>query len=271
MRKILSAVAVSVLVVAASPAACGGVHARSADGYGSELMLISSLDAREELLSADADGSAEHEGGEPAKMFALSLIVPGAGQLAQGEKRGYLYLLAEVAFWAGFYVLDTKGLDERGDYEAYADDHWNDVDYYAWYQDNCVDCGEDCAGDYDCRPLGEYGTQEFYEDIGKYKTYWRWWNPDGDEGDIDWDGYSDDDVYFRDIYWGMRDESNRHLRQARHLMMAALLNHVVSGVDSFLSARRGDADAGSRERDIGLEFGVPDNEEGLTCALVARY
>ena len=32
---------------------------------------------------------------------------------------------------------------------------------------------------YECRPLAEYGTQEYYEDIGKYDTYWGWWSASG--------------------------------------------------------------------------------------------
>jgi len=234
-----------------------------------DLCLVSAHDAREELL---ASGSADEEAGEPehspGAMGALSLALPGTGQLVQGQKRGYLYLLAELAFWAGFYALDQQGLDERDDYEKYADDYWDDEAYYTWYEENCVGC-EDCG--YECRPLAEYGSQEYYEDIGKYKTYWRWWYDNGDEDSIDWDDYSSNDISVRDDYWGMRDESNRHLRQARYLMMAAFLNHVVSGVDSFLSARDGAGERNDAGRDIGLEFDVPDSGEGLTCALVARY
>lgn len=237
---------------------------------GEPLALVSSLDSRDELLSGKFETNDEDDGGEEAKMFALSLVVPGAGQIVQGEKRGYLYLLAEVAFWAGFYALDHKGLDERDDYEGYADEKWDYDAYLSWHQENCEDC-EDCAGSYDCRPIAEYGTQEYYEDIGKYQTYWRWWNPDGDEGDISWDEYSSLDAATRNGYWGMRDDSNRHLRQARYLMMAALLNHVVSGVDSFLSARGRAGEPEPTSGELGLEFGVPDHGEGLTCALVARY
>jgi len=235
---------------------------------GPGLYLVSSLDAREEHLASGSADESARGAKNPAAMGALSFVVPGSGQLVQGEKRGYLYLLAELAFWAGFYVLDQQGLDERDDYEGYADDEWDYSAYVAWYEENCVGCAE-CG--YECRPLAEYGTQEYYEDIGKYQTYWRWWNGDGDEGDIDWDEYSSDDLSARNRYWDMRDESNRHLRQARYLMTAAFLNHVVSGVDSFLSAKRDEERPPDQQRDIGLEFSVPDSGEGLTCALVARY
>ncbi len=241
--------------------------ATSARSTRAGLALITSLDARDELLSGGQSGSSSEGSDDSGKMFALSFLLPGAGQLVQGEKRGYVYILAEVAFWAGFFALDNMGLDERDDYQNYADKHWDYDAYSSWYQENCVGC-EDCG--YECRPLAEYGTQEYYEDIGKYQTYWRWWSDDGDETHIDWDDYSSDDLGSRNSYWGMRGDSNQHLRQARYMLMAAFLNHIVSGVDSFLSARRAD-DVTDASSSLGLEFDVPDNGEGLTCAIVARY
>ena len=41
-------------------------------------------------------------------MFFYSLVVPGAGQLAQGEKRGFVYIMAELALWGGFYLLEQE-------------------------------------------------------------------------------------------------------------------------------------------------------------------
>ena len=233
------------------------------------LALVSSLDAREELL--EAGGSKEAIAGashNPANMFLLSLAVPGSGQLVQGHKRGYLFILAEIAFWGSFYVLDQKGLDERDGYERFADENWDYEAYMEWYEDNCVGC-EDCG--YECRPIAECGTQEYYEDIGKYATYWRWWNIDGDEDHIEWWEYSGADEAVRDEYWGARGDSNTHLRQARYFMMAAFLNHIVAAVDSYVSGKPRDVDAATPGYDLGIEFDVADRGDGLRCAFVARY
>jgi len=192
----------------------------------------------------------------------------GSGQLIQGKARGYIYLAAEIALWSGFYLLDSKGMDERDEYEAYARDKWDFDAYSDWYNDVCVDC-PDCDPTL-CRPLATYGTQEYYEDIGKYRTYWRWWDIDGDEDSIGWDEWSSDDLAFRDTYVGMRGDSNLHLRQARYAMMAALLNHVTAAVDAFLTARGGTSPIDS-VADLGLEFGVADSGDGLTYALAMRY
>jgi hypothetical protein len=235
-----------------------------------DLALVSSLDARDEMVDVGEYGHGRSDGSRDRVLqAAASLAVPGAGQLLQGHKRGYIFLLAEAALWGGFYLLDREGMEERDDYETFADDHWDYAAYSAWYEQTCVDCPS--CDEYLCRPLAEYGTQEYYEDIGKYNTYWRWWNFDGDETYVDWDDYSDEDVELRNAYYDMRNESNRHLEQARYAMMAALLNHVVAAVDAFLSADEdGGEPIGSRS-DLGVEFDVAESGDGLRCALTARY
>jgi len=236
-----------------------------------ELALLSSMDAREEMLEAGQGGAGGGAWKEnPTTQALASLVVPGSGQLLQGHKRGYLYMIAEIALWGGFYALEKKGSDERDEYEDFANENWDRSAYLAWYQENCVEC-DDCAGEYDCRPLAEYDTQEYYEDIGKYATYWRWWNIDGDEGYIAWDEYGDLDEDVRDTYWGMRGDSNRHLRQARYMTMVVLLNHMVAAVDAFFSGRGVSPDEVGRFGDFGLEFDVADRGEGMSCALTMRY
>jgi hypothetical protein len=261
--------------VAASIAAVVTAIAVSCDAGAAvaDLALVSSLDARAELSSLSAASSSD--GGTAAKSFLLSLAVPGGGQIARGEKRGYLYLAAEVAFWAAFFSLNEKGLDERAGYEDYADAHWDFEGYSAWYEANCPDCNNKRTDDYACRPLAEYGTQEYYEDIGKYDTYWSWWSESGSGSG------SPEHLDVRNEYWGMRVDSNRHLRQARYSLTAAFLNHVVSGVDAFLSSRRAAAGgAGHAARaaaparpapDATVLFDALETGDGLSCALVVSY
>lgn len=273
-RRVCTVIAATVVVIGASVRPSDANERIAPPSPASSLALVSSLDARSELIAAAPEGSSgsasEETGTGAAKVFLLSLAVPGSGQMVRGEKRGYLYLAVELAFWGSFFVLDNQGLDERDEYEAFADDSWDYSAYADWYEENCMDC-EDCAEDYDCRPLAEHGTQEYYEDIGKYAAYWRWWNIDGDEGEVAWDEYSRDDLATRDLYWDMRADSNTHLRQARYFMTAAFLNHLVSAADAFLSSRRDEHRGESSHADLRIEFDVPDTGEGLACALVARY
>jgi hypothetical protein len=260
--------AVAAAVFALSAALPAGA---AEDAAPPDLALVSSLDARAELLAAPG-GTVVDSGPKPGAAFLYSLAVPGAGQLAQGEKRGYLYMAAELAFWVGFFTLNGKGLDEREDYESYADAHWDFEGYQAWYDENCTECQEEMAYDYECRPLAAYGTQEYYEDIGKYDTYWRWWSDSGAGGD------NPEFLDVRNEYWDMRGESNLHLRQARYAVTAAFLNHLVSAVDSFLSARRSGVE-GAASGDGApllaarptLRFDPASGGDGLACALVFRY
>ena len=195
-------------------------------------------------------------------LLFFSLAVPGAGQLAQGQKRGFVYLAAEAAFWTGFFILNGDGLSKRDAYEAFADERWDYEGYVTFWHENCEDVCEHCP-EIGCRPLAPYGSQEFYEDIGKYEVYWDWWIVDPGEGPTSPRGV-------RDIYWEMRKESNLDLRNARYFVTAAFLNHVVSAVDSFLSARsaRSPNHSGS---DLSLEFDAADAGGGLSCAVVMRY
>lgn len=261
----MRAFAAIVVLMMAAQAVAGLPLAGTPRAVPEDLVLISSLDAREELLALVVTGAAggetetEHD---PPKMLMLSLAVPGAGQLVQGEKRGYLYILAELAMWGGFYYLDQKGLEERGDYEDFVLENWDLAAYQDFFEENCLDDPHDYANG--CRPLAPVGSQEFFEDVGKYDVYWPWWSGDGAPNDV-----TSEDMALRDEYWGMRKDSNAHLRQARYFMMAALLNHVVSALDSFFIAR-GPADA-ETPADLGFEFGVPDGEAGLTFALVVEY
>ncbi len=279
--KLFPVILATAALLAAGPAGAGVTDAdgevRAEVAFGArapfvapELVLISSLDARDELLEVGAAGQADREDAhDPALMLMASLAVPGAGQLVQGNRRGYLFLAAEAALWTGFYLLDSKGMDERDEYETFADDHWDFAAYSAWYNATCVDC-PDCD-EYLCRPLAEYGTQEYYEDIGKYATYWRWWDIEGNENYIEWDDYSTTDEAFRDSYYDIRGDSNRHLKQARYAMTVAFLNHVVAAVDAFLTARSGGSGHSDSGGDLGIEFDVADGGDGIRCALTARY
>ena len=257
---------VCAVIAALASTACGVAAVRNGTVARADLALISSLDARAELLSTDGSDLVSTElGHDPLQMFLVSLAVPGSGEIVQGKKRGYLFLIAEIAMWSGFYVLDKQGLDERSDYESFADANWDLDGYMVFYNENCLDSPHDYAAG--CRPLADYGSQEFYEDVGKYDVYWSWWGSGGDGVPND----PSEAMELRNEYWGMRRDSNTSLRQARYFMMAARLNHVVSAVDSFILARGHGTEEHTASIKTGIEFGVPDDAAGLSVAFVTTY
>lgn len=235
-----------------------------------DLALVSSLDARAELLDAAADPAPDDGGPGRGVATMASLVVPGAGQLLKGEARGYAYLLAEAAFWVAYSVLNEEGLDIRSEYEAYADAHWDREGYEAFYDAYCTSCeGDECPDG--CRPLAPDGSQEYYEDIGKYSVYWPWWSTDDGDEDVPGAETSPVDQALRDDYWGMRKDSNRNLRNARYFMTAAFLNHIVSAADAFLNSKDASVSDLAATRDTGLIFDVADGGDGIRCSLIRAF
>ena len=131
-----------VLVATTSCPACAEPAAPGRCGIDPSLVLVSSLDARDDLLSLDSgQGGASEDRHDPARMFLFSLAVPGSGQLVQGQKRWFVYLAAEAAFWTGFFILNGDGLDKRDAYEDFADEGaWITGDSAAILFDHTV-CG----------------------------------------------------------------------------------------------------------------------------------
>ena len=122
-----------------------------------------------------------------------SALVPGLGELTMGyEKRGIALMLLEVAAWSGYFVNHNDGLDERDEYEAFADAHW---DYNKWLYDHpCTpsdstlesveNAGRSSSGSGDWPGYipfvsKEDDKQHYYENLGKYDWYISGWS--------DWD------------------------------------------------------------------------------------
>ena len=95
--------------------------------------------------------------------------------------------------------------------------------------------------------------REFYEDIGKYDKYQcGWFSPD-----------------LRARYRTMRGEANDLLEQSRQMSQVILLNHLVSSVHAYFSARSHNKQIDAVESDLRLDF-APDDDGGLRANLVYR-
>jgi len=83
----------------------------------------------------------------PGRAFLMNLLVPGAGHLYAGNKRGWIHLGLEGATWVTYLYYHDRGKSKEDEFEAYADDH----------------------------------RQQYYEDIGKltdFRTGWDDYDPD---------------------------------------------------------------------------------------------
>jgi hypothetical protein len=56
----------------------------------------------------------------PKTAFAMSFLVPGAGEIyAKSYVKGALFLALETGLWTGYYLFESKGKDQRESYQNY--------------------------------------------------------------------------------------------------------------------------------------------------------
>jgi hypothetical protein len=185
---------------------------------------------------------------KPGVSFLLSAILPGAGQLYNGDDRGYLYLGIEAAAWFARLSYLDAGNRKESEFERYADVHWT-RDLYRTQRDSL---GANYHAEDDTL-LSEFllrDQQQYYEEIGKYDKFRAGW----DDWAATYDPANDRALSpNRAHYRKMRQQSNDLLDRARLALAAAMVNRVVSGVDAFRTAR-GRAEGGS-ESSLRLESG----------------
>jgi hypothetical protein len=145
----------------------------------------------------------------PGRAFLYNVLLPGAGHLYAGNKRGWAHLGAEGVAWVTYFYYRERGNTKQDEYLAYADDHW---DYSRWIDDcQCEGSPEDSL----ILHFRANNKQHYYEDIGKLVTY---------QGG--WDAQSS-----RNSYRGLRTSSNNFLKNARYAVVGSFVNRVVSAVD----------------------------------------
>ncbi|HEX6791782.1 MAG TPA: hypothetical protein VF247_10775 [Candidatus Krumholzibacteria bacterium] len=186
-----------------------------------------------------------------------SALVPGLGELTMGyEKRGIALMAAEVAAWSGYFINHNDGLDERDEYEAFADAHWDFDKWIADHPASCIPPGATLADVEECgRALSGSGQwpgyipyvskesdkQHYYENIGKYDWYISGWE--------DWDATAVpylEDTDLRTQYRAMRQKSNDSLDQANAFVWLSVAARAFSLAETaiIIHNRRGDAETG---------------------------
>ena len=148
----------------------------------------------------------------------LSAVIPGTGQAYAGDaKRGFWFLLAEVAGWAAHQVYRKRG-EEIGDAATFfagdPADSTSNWSFSRWTQatdDNSVEIVALYQADRDV----------FYDLIATDPRYFAGWTGEGSRAHFE-------------ATRKVADDRNRYARYAGTLLW---LNHVVAAVDAFRSAR----------------------------------
>jgi hypothetical protein len=240
------------------------------------------------LVPAPSEGQrrpAESVAGGSLVAPALSLVLPGGGQHVLGQTRKWVYFALEVGAWALYVERRRAGGDYRDRYRDFA---WTqarvqsaprvdgDFEYYErlsqWTRSGAFDRDAVAGGvqpELDATAFngsvwslaaaiylsGNTGAPDTdpaypsaldYYARRAYSTEMLW----------DWSGVPGAQSEFS----GLVDASDRRFRQATSLLGVVIANHLLSGVDAFVSSRG--APAGTA-----IRF-VPGREHGSTWDLV---
>lgn len=199
---------------------------------------------------------------QPFLSGLFSLLVPGTGQLKNKDYlKAALFIVAEGVLI--YYKLhnDKKGDDQTEFFENFANQNWSPAEYAKWslnkfnlnindYPDLFDDKGNiknwktlnkmesdissTAAGKYYSHSLAPLGEQQYYEMIGKYVQFnpgWKDFNPEMDFN------FGDPVTQMFTKYAGYRGEANDYYNTASTFMTLIIVNHFLSAVESFFSAK----------------------------------
>ncbi len=228
----------------------------------SSVLLIKGGRILSEESPPGEESTMPHGGPSPGKVFLLSALVPGAGQLTMGQKRGWLFLAADVAVWAGYLSMRGAGKDAEDEYATFAQQHYtltnpdftNDAErgWLEWwdlfrrldpeymYADSVY--WQYIEDDY------EHSKSSYYQEIAESNGYiygWDDWAPDPSGNNDEYWGFDSDSggLYFnyisehRDEFRSLRKDASDKMAWASRLVGAAVALRAVSAIDALRSAR----------------------------------
>jgi len=231
----------------------------------------------------DGAVSASVDKKNPLLAGVFSFIVPGAGEFyAESYWKSALFIAIEAAAITTNIIYNGHGDDQTGRFEDYANGHWSAARYALWTITNLdflnpglsrddyaglflnaektqVDWSvlnkmERDIGTYYSHSLDQFGEQQYYEMIGKYRQFVPGWDDFGDENTpyVFGDPVSPNFTY----YAGERAKANDFYNVARTALIVVVTNHIVSAIDAALTAsaynHKIEAKVGLDSRNIGF-------------------
>jgi hypothetical protein len=253
-RPVILLVAVSILfplvgAVQAQPGAASGSRA-------SWLLTRTEMDVRgldfagfrqTEIGGSRAPAEAGEHHAPRGLPILLSLILPGAGEVSMGYKRGFILMAADIASWIGVKHYHDLGGDKRDEYMAYAEQHWSEAKlagaFDPFYEDEYIaGVGQEYFPDvstYTELPLWvsrDVDEREYFENLGKWDQFIFGWDDFRRAEDIP--GYTPTGTiqdlkqpaasYHREAYRAMRIDSNDQFTKRDRLLYLNIGLRVLS-------------------------------------------
>jgi len=198
----------------------------------------------------------------PARAFLYSVLVPGATQWEMGQRRWIAYLALEGAAWFAFSRARSSGFDMRDRYETLAWDvartfGGDRIDGDFPYYEDLTHFEASGAFDVDSATPGVQPQTDPATFNGKTWTLamqiffgpetgplpgdpvfddaLAYYEAEGYDERFEWDWTGRDADW--DEYQTVIESSDEDFRRASQIMGVVIANHLLSGVDGFISAR----------------------------------
>ena len=230
----------------------------------------------------------------PGRAFLYSALVPGLGQRKQGKGRWLAYMLVEGAAWVVFGREQWSAADERGQYRDLAWDVARSFDgprvdgdfpYYETMEkfvtSGAFDTDPSAPGIQPEMDPSTFNGQEWF--LATQIHFPPGTNPLPGDPEYDaalaayqtrayderfawsWAGQAAALTDYEDLI----DSSDGSFRRASQFLGVIIANHVLSGVDAFVTARI--QGSGMSQTEVQIRLVPPDNRSRLGLLLQVRH
>jgi len=188
--------------------------------------------AASQLAFVPRPAGAETPARKPGLAFLLSALLPGSGQLYNGDRRGYIYLGAEAGCWFARLSYSHAGKEEEDASTAYAGRHWATDRYRGAAGD--PGCTWSAAADSALADMYENSRTRYYDTIGQVDDYRCGWDDFASTYDP---AQADAKSPNRAHYVDMRQKSSDLKGNAKTVLGLMIINRLISSVDAYRTAR----------------------------------
>ncbi|MFH1755252.1 MAG: hypothetical protein ABIA59_06070 [Candidatus Latescibacterota bacterium] len=235
-----------------------------------------SASSMSDLLSLDETMNSNQTRRGGVWPVVMSLLVPGAGEIYMGYyKRGAALVASEALMWTGYLYYHGKGLDEREEYERFADTHWT-LDHWRLYHLDAYPLDLtfaelDSIGMEKWKGGGSWPAyhpwidksvdkQGYYEVIGKYDWFISGWS-DFDPTEDPLEHHTD----LRTEYRSMRKESNDHLKTSDRFIYTSIAVRTFSLVQTIILSRYAGRESASGAIRLGENLDLALRAKGINA------